>query len=389
MNKEQSPDTLLTSSKPGIDQATTYLVQEFNIWKARFGDQPTLTQRFLETQGRKVADLLLEHAVQTHFTFPDKVVIRTASPSEEKSETVFVPPGLREQGVGGLMERFRKIGLGVLLRQRLDELESHTDPAVAISAGLIRFAIANQLVHNMLPAGRTVIYTSESDEEIPTIPVADVLEPSSAITATTDAIVEAEQRITEEGRGELVVPYTPAARRFYLPQWVAFDDQDQLQVNTIGEAEAYISSMQRFVNTLHAAVSLASYMIADPEYQQKRYGILGQLVNQGRALARYQTQEIIETIRRRASTQSLNRGLSLDLPYFDDQDLQMKIHSCDVIPSGRIMFVPAFVVLASRKEQVKVAQDTRLSPSTRKHLLEELHTLEQAFEELDLSQKAQ
>jgi hypothetical protein len=43
------------------------------------------------------------------------------------------------------------------------------------------------------------------------------------------------------------------------------------------------------------------------------------------------------------------------------------------------MFVPAFVVLASRREEVKVAQDTRLSPSTRKHLLDELKVLEKAF----------
>jgi hypothetical protein len=43
------------------------------------------------------------------------------------------------------------------------------------------------------------------------------------------------------------------------------------------------------------------------------------------------------------------------------------------------MFVPAFVVRASLQEQAKVAQDTRLSPSTRKHLLAELKMLEQAF----------
>jgi hypothetical protein len=69
----------------------------------------------------------------------------------------------------------------------------------------------------------------------------------------------------------------------------------------------------------------------------------------------------------------------LSLPFFDDQSLTIETHKFDVIPSGRIMFVPAFVVLASRREQGKVAQDTRLSPSTRKHLLAELLSLEQAF----------
>jgi hypothetical protein len=44
------------------------------------------------------------------------------------------------------------------------------------------------------------------------------------------------------------------------------------------------------------------------------------------------------------------------------------------------MFVPAMVVRACRQEHGKVAQDTRLSPSTRKHLLAELRLLEVAFD---------
>jgi len=43
------------------------------------------------------------------------------------------------------------------------------------------------------------------------------------------------------------------------------------------------------------------------------------------------------------------------------------------------MFIPAFVVLAVRAEGVKVAQDTRLSRSTRRYLLMELSTLEESF----------
>jgi len=58
----------------------------------------------------------------------------------------------------------------------------------------------------------------------------------------------------------------------------------------------------------------------------------------------------------------------------------MKLYNFEVIPAGRIMFVKAFVVRAALEEQAKVAQDTRLSPSTRKHLLEELKALEEAFD---------
>jgi hypothetical protein len=48
------------------------------------------------------------------------------------------------------------------------------------------------------------------------------------------------------------------------------------------------------------------------------------------------------------------------------------------------MFVPAFVVRAVGQEQVKVSQDTRLNPSTRKHLLYLLDLLEKAFEAANL-----
>ncbi len=168
------------------------------------------------------------------------------------------------------------------------------------------------------------------------------------------------------------MPYVPWARRFYLPQWVPLDEKDHLLVNSAAEAEAAIASMQKYLRILHTAVSLAPYMVVDETYHRKRYGILGQLVNQGRALARYQTQEIIKTMQRRAKAQDLNRGLSLSLPYFDDQVLLIVMHDFEIIPAGRIMFTPSLVVRAARQEQVKVAQDTRLSPSTRKHLLEEL-----------------
>jgi hypothetical protein len=120
-------------------------------------------------------------------------------------------------------------------------------------------------------------------------------------------------------------------------------------------------------------------LAADEDYQQKRYGILGQLVNQGRALAQYHVLEIINTIKSRVAEQDLNRGLHLNLPYFDDQNLSIESYEFDVIPAGRIMFIPAFVVRAAHEQQVKVSQNIRLSPATRRHLLTLLYLLGSAF----------
>ncbi len=56
----------------------------------------------------------------------------------------------------------------------------------------------------------------------------------------------------------------------------------------------------------------------------------------------------------RASRHQLDRGLRLSLPYFDDRRLSLRYWSFTVIPKGRILFVPAFVVLAVEREIERV-----------------------------------
>jgi hypothetical protein len=363
------------TSMPVDTSPGSQLRQAYTSAQALFSAQPALVQRFLEAQARQLADTLLHprRSAQASFTLPDRVRLEPGGPEQ------VVPPEFRQQMAGGLVERLTRTTVGAAVRQRLAELEQSPNRAVAVAASLMRHATATHMVHGLLPAGRTVTYAIEDGETIPSRPVADALEPASAMTAATDAVAEEAPDDEATGRGELLVPYVPAARRFYLPQWVAFDDEGRLLVQSGQEAESHIASMQRYLAILHAAVALAPYLVADEVYQRKRYGMLGQLINQGRALARFQTGEIIQTIQRRAAAQDLNRGLRLSLPYFDDQRLQLRNRDFEVVPAGRIMFVPGFVVRAAREEAAKVAQDTRLSPSTRQHLLAELALLEQAF----------
>ncbi len=362
-------------SYPGLeDSAVSQLRKEYTSYQELLQAQPQLVQRFLDTQASSIAEAIIQGLPQVKFTLPDRVVTQ----HELESKVAIIPTEVREQLVGGLMDRLTRTDLRTALRLRLGELEQSSNRGVSTSAGLLRHSIAHHMIYNMLPAGRTVKYYAAEGEEIPTIPERNVLEPASALTASTDAIGTDEVK-DEVGRGELLVPYVEAARRFFLPQWVAFDDGGQILVGNVSEADADIASMQRYLAVLHAAVGLAPYMVADEDYQRKRYGILGQLVNQGRALAYYEVQEIIKTIHKRASAHDLNRGLSLSLPYFNDQTLVMENYNFEVIPAGRIMFVPAFVVRAAREQEAKIAQDTRLSQSTRKHLLTELHALDEAF----------
>jgi hypothetical protein len=353
------------------------LAEDYARQQSLFSAQPAIIQRFLETQGKLIAEAIVDGDPQVGFSLPDRVVCTLEN--VDQPALVTIPQNQRTRSAGSFMNRFRKMELYKELRHVFTELEQSPDRAVSVAASLLRYATVMHMVYQMLPAGRTVCYKpAGEDETIPSIPEDSGFEPESAITAATDAI--AEENNGEEGRGDLLVPFVPYARKFFLPQWVAFDENGDLLVKSVEEAESHIKSMQRFMEVLFLAIAIAPYISADDEYAKKRYGMLGQLVNQGRALAIYQVEEITARIKQRAEAGSLNRGLRLSLPYFDDQDLKVDISNFEVIPSGRIMFVPAFVVRAVRQEEVKVSQDTRYNPSTRKHLLHLLDRLEQAFE---------
>src|SRR5512133_1257342 len=278
-----------------------YLQQEYENQKMLFESQAAIIQHFVESQAQFIADALITRTARAHFSLPDRVMTQFSRNGKDRTATL--PEAERRINV----RSFISGDVRAALMHRLNELEKSANEGVAVSTGLLRYAAAIYMIHNLLPAGRTVTYRPCDDEQIPTIPVEDN-SPESAITQASDAIAE-EGAIDD--RGELQTPFVPAARKFFLPQWVAFDSQGKLLVGSVKEAEAHIQSMQRYVMILHRALSLVPYISASEEYQRKRYGILGQLINQGRTLANFKTQEIIAEIKSRAAQQNLNRGLSI------------------------------------------------------------------------------
>jgi hypothetical protein len=353
------------------------LLEDYERQQALMAAQPAIVQRFLETQGGLLAAAIVDGVTRVTFSLPDRVVCTLEQ--VEQPVLVTIPQNQRNYSAGGLLNRLRRVELYKELRHTFTQLEQSPDRSISVASGLVRHATVLHMVNQMLPAGRTVSYELEDENDtIPYRPSGGEMEPASAITSASDAIVEEAGR-EDAGRGDLLVPFVPYARRFYLPQWVAFDQDGKLLFKSVEKAESSIKSMQNFMEVLFTAVALAPYISVDKDYAAKRHGMLGQLVNQGRALAVFQAKTIIDHIKMRASAGSLNRGLSLSLPYFDDQELRMAVTNFEVIPAGRIMYVPAFVVRAIQQEAVKVSQDTRLNPSTRRHLLSLLSLLEEAF----------
>ena len=349
-----------------VHTASSQLVKEYEELTRLFDLQPGMTRHFLQSQAGSILAAVEGNAPRIRFQLPDQVVLET-------SQSVAIPAGARSRKVGGLFLRATRADRRKLLQHTLGDLERSLNPALSMCGRLLRYSLAYALVHALLPDGRSVDYRCEPGDDIPSIPV-NSLQPG-AVLSKTDAV--AEEHGDAEDRQQ--VPFVDAARRFYVPQWVAFGDEDRLLTGSLNEAQATIASLRHAVSLLEEAVDLCPGIVADPAYQRKRTGLLGQLINQGRALARAHAREIIAKIQLRAAAGSLNRGLSFSLPYFDDASLSLKNYPVEVIPQGRILFIPAFVVRAMRLHEKKVRSDMLLTPSTRKHLLAEMTSIESAF----------
>ena len=169
---------------PGLtDNAVSQLQQEYLSYHDLLQLQPPLVQRFLETQASSMAEAVVQGLPQLRFTLPDRVVVQK---QDGEPKLAPIPSDSREQITGGLMNRLTRTDLRTALRLRLAELEQSSMHSVSVSAGLLRHALVKHMVHNMLPAGRTVQYMASEGEEIASIPIHGELEPESAITAPTE-----------------------------------------------------------------------------------------------------------------------------------------------------------------------------------------------------------
>ncbi len=330
--------------------STSLLRQEYDRWHELLHVQPLATQRFLAAQAQRLGDALTQGASAVRFALPDQVLV-----TDSETGPSVVPVKYRDQLIGrsGLLGHLSRADLRRAAVRRLQDLELLNNREVSCAAKLLRHATALYLIHELLPAGDDVKFDFD---------------------VATDTPNEAQTETVSERECEV-------AQHFYLPQLAAIDEHDRLLVKSVPEAEAQLAAMRRYLDVLDLAQTLALYIVTDDQYRRKHFGILKQLVDQGRALARHETKAMILDIKNMAAQHELDQGVHLTMPYFDDQTLGLCSREFDVTPVGRVMFVPTFVVKAARQEQIAVLADLRLSATTRQHLLHELRLLEHAFDD--------
>ena len=138
---------------------------EFDRYNGLFDIQLPIIQRFLEAQAVQIAEAYIERTQRVHFTLPDRVI------AAKGAEPIIVAQSFREQHIGTFGDRLARRDVHETLRQRLTELEQSNEKAVEVAASLIRFAAATHMIHNMLPSGKVVAYSTVEEDDIPSIPI--------------------------------------------------------------------------------------------------------------------------------------------------------------------------------------------------------------------------
>ena len=85
--------------------------KEYEARRALLDSQPAHVLQFLDGQARGLAERLLERKVPVHFRLPKEVTLRPG-----QSTVVPVPEKLREQLVGGMMDRIARFDIQIALQ---------------------------------------------------------------------------------------------------------------------------------------------------------------------------------------------------------------------------------------------------------------------------------
>ncbi len=139
-----------------------------------------------------------------------------------------------------------------------------------------------------------------------------------------------------------------------------------------------VEQLSQYVEWLRTAEQLYPGWTADDLYNERYAQVVAELTEQGRLLATRYTDDLIHEVQESAQTGI--RGLTLYIPYLDEQQYQMARYEVVVVPVSRIQFRPQFVVSACRIAQQEVRKNPRLSQSTRWQLVLQLDRVTQAFE---------
>ncbi|PWH19344.1 MAG: hypothetical protein DDG59_03325 [Anaerolineae bacterium] len=305
--------------------------QKWMLWR----NQTNEVQQHFVAQAEQILQAIQKNRPSLEFSLPEKVVL--VDPCTHAYREEIIPARYRRQTIGRRLFQRGNSTLSIVL-QRLSDLQSSAHLSLSLSANILRYWIA-RLWLNQLPEGEA-------------LPENKGLNPSS------------------EARPEV---------QRYFPEWLLFNSNGEPLFSTKAEAEQSIHAIEATLQSLLSAMAVDPTIVEEEAFRSRYMTLVTQMVEQGRAYCEYLTKSILSTIRKRQSQHTLNRGLSIHLPYFDDQLLEIRYLDLEVVPPGRIAFEEVFLIHAIQRAQESISKNSKLSLSTRQHILEELKLMETSF----------
>ncbi len=308
--------------------------QKWTLWH----NQTREVQQHFIDQAAQLLAAIQENRATVEFSLPEKVILCDPLTNCYREERI--PSRYHHQSLSrNLFQRNRSTLTNVL--QRLSDLQNSSHLYLSLSANILRYWIA-RLWFNQLPQGES-LPVNKRDSSDPA-----------------------------EQKGN-------CRQERLFPQWILFDEAGQPLFSQPEEAKSRICSMEETLQSLLSTMAIDPSIVEEEAFLACYTSLITQWIEQGRAYCVYLTKTIASVIRRRESESTLNRGLSIRLPYFDDQLLEIKYLEIEVVPGGRITFEEFFLTQAVQQTKKRITADIKLSPTTRQHILAELTCLESYF----------
>lgn len=354
---------LKAACSTSADLIGKHLGRELHYKESLYRCQPQVIREFITTQARHIAQDIIDEVPRICYWLPDYIVLQ-----DEMRGTwhkAWIAPRYRKQHCGSHLLYGAKKDIPYTLIKRFEELQSSANIAVATCAEILRYRVALELLPTM---------PDSQNEFMP-----------------PDDIILQNMPFLEVDLGQVYKSFYKAE----IPHWnsykfdekktfpnedcilIGLDNYSLSAMNTTDEQ--FMSQIYNQIQLLATAFVIEPAVLEEARFQSFYSSVIHQWVIQCQAYVENLMKQIIQKIQRRVAENSLNRGLSLSLPYFDYQAMQINNLEIEIIPKARIPFRPEFIFQAVQETKEKINNDSKLDTETRSHLMEELDLLDKSF----------
>lgn len=315
----------------------SFYVESEHKWSLWRNQTPEVQQHFLR-QAEQILRAIQENSSTVEFFLPEKVILSDSVAKTFREESI--PKRYRHQLLHQRVTQRKKSSLSRVL-QHLCDLQNSSHLSISLSASILRYWVAH-LWLNQIPQGESLPVNSDKYDR-----------PSD------------QNEVDQPDR--------------YFPQWMLIDADGQPLFSSISEAKTRIQSIEETLQSLLSMIAFDPAIVEEKAFRSRYTGLITQWIEQGRAYSEYLTKQIVAEIRHRNSQHTLNRGLTIRLPYLNDQLLEIEFLEIEVVPAGRIAFEAVFLLQAIHRTEQRLSENIKFSPTTRQHILAELKILETSF----------